>query len=737
VKARDVATPIVLLVLAAATIVYAYFFDTHATSDGNRADSPSDVFPNFRVDEVTRVELVHSNESLVLERSESGRVDTWILRSPTVARANSAAVDVLLRELDLATIVRSVRESDAAGLDAPRVLGRVTAGRLEHRFALGADALRPEGAAYFRLDGKGTFVVNRSLKVQLLRGADAYRDRTLAPIAVGDVERIEVHEPGAPGVILEHANAEYRIAGSGLRASRNAVDRLLLALTEARVEAFTPVGGAADPMTTFIALEPRDRKRARIELRIGGKCPVRPNGILVARIAPEPMAGCASDALLQAVEAGALSDASVFFAHADEIEELRLEALAAPGRAIEIARKDRGWRERSPADRDLSADESASANELAVALAAATALDVKRAPVGEAFEPQIRATVVDTGGGKIEIVELSGPRADGTMRARRLDDGAWLTLALATARRFVPHSAALRGLSAWHEPLRTSSIVAIDDRCGPEPQRLERASGTWSMRAPRGMTAGMTIVEDLLDALARAQVESWDAEHDDGTFGLTGPQACTVVLSIDDGNTSIRRTSLVLGADAPQGVYARTGDDPAVFVIRRSLKEAVLGPLIDTGALRIDPDVAASIRVTHRGERTVFERAGDRFVAHGANFEGGDASNSAADTFERDIAALRPIAAIHFGAASHDEGFGAPALEIEVTPRSDAGPGAQARTTFGAKARYHDADVYFARAAAVDATFVVPATEVDAVLDLLRTIQDPARIDERESEPQN
>jgi hypothetical protein len=439
---------------------------------------------------------------------------------------------------------------------------------------------------------------------------------------------------------------------------------------------------------------------------------------------------------LSAVETPAtgLSDASVFFARSDEIEELRLETLGAPQRTVDIARRDRTWREREPADHELTADESASASELVAALASSTAIDVQPAAKGEPFSPRIRATVVRTGGGQTEIVDLSGLRADGTMRARRLDDGAWLTLALETARRFEPHAVVLRGLSAWHEPLRASSIVGIDDRCGSQAQRLERVEGGWSMRSPPGMQAGSTLVEGLLEELARAKAESWVAAHDDGPFGLGGPRACTVGLSVEHGNSSIRQTSLMFGADAPQGVYARCGDDPAVFVMGRPLRDAFSVPLLDASALHIDPDIAMSIRATRRGERVVYDRVHDRFVARGLGPAGDAAPNLDGEPFERAVAALRPVAASHFGAPSSNEGFDTPTLEIDVTPRHDAGPRGEIHIAFGGKARYRDIDSYFTRTPTVDATFVVPAGQVDAVLELLRAIPNPSRLGERDSE---
>ena len=130
----------------------------------------------------------------MLERdADAGGASAWTMTSPRRERADAAAVDALLRELEMATRLRAVEPGRRGGpRRAPRPRASVTMGALEYRFALGADAPRPDGAAYMRIDGEGTFVVGRSLKVQLLRGADAYRDRTLVPYGASGIARLEV-----------------------------------------------------------------------------------------------------------------------------------------------------------------------------------------------------------------------------------------------------------------------------------------------------------------------------------------------------------------------------------------------------------------------------------------------------------------------------------------------------------------------------------------------------------------
>ena len=56
-KPGQAATPVALVVLAAGAAAYAYLADRQTVSDVDRAARRSDVFPSFRVEDVTRIEI--------------------------------------------------------------------------------------------------------------------------------------------------------------------------------------------------------------------------------------------------------------------------------------------------------------------------------------------------------------------------------------------------------------------------------------------------------------------------------------------------------------------------------------------------------------------------------------------------------------------------------------------------------------------------------------------------------
>jgi len=706
VNARSTVTSVALVFLAAATAAYAYLVDRGTVSDSDRAGRRNDVFPSFRVAEVTRVEVAHDGESLVLERdADAGGASTWTMTSPRRERADSAAVDMLLRELELATRLREVGANDAVGLEAPRAWGRIQVGKLEYRFALGGDAARPEGAAYMRIDGEGTFVVDRSLKVQLLRAADAYRDRTLLAYGASGIARVEVRAAAAgPSFALELEGATFRVAGQGLRASRAAVDRLMAALANARAESF--VDDAAGDRSTAapaftLAVAPREAGKERVELRVGGECPGQPEDVVVVRTAPSRVSACTARALVEALAttATALVDTSPFFAHADEMEELRVEPLGREGPRVDAARRGMGWHERAPEDRDLTSDETDSANALALALAQARGADVHHAGADDHFEPRARITVVRTGGGTTEIVELGSTGADGTALVRRADDGAILRVTRAVARRFAPHPAALRARSLWSAPFDAGSVVAVEDTCGPTAQRLELRDHAWVMHAPAGLATDATGLADLLGTVAHAKAEAWLTEADDGGFGFDAPGACALTLTLDagTGDAGTRRVSVALGAAGDGGFYARTSEGAAVFVASPGLSAVLSHPVIDREPFR-DLDAADEVTVVHGAQRTrVSADAGE-------------------DRLAVALAGLYSQAALHAGPAAPDEGMARPTLEIVGVDLR--GP-VERRITVGAETEVDGAPSYFARAAGVNATFAVPKARVTAILDAL------------------
>lgn len=578
-RLRGSVTPIVLVVLALGTVAYATLVDREHLSDADREARRARVFPGLRAQDVRRVRLEHGAKSVAIERSADGQSGArWEITGPRREPADGSAVDVLLRELESANRVRVVDASPtlALGLESPRARGVIDVGPRTVVFALGGDALKPRDGAYLRVDGEGTFVVDGALKEALLLGEDAYRDRTLVPYGPGELDRIEVHAATGATTVLARVGATMRLgdAGGGLRVSRAAADGLLSALSDARVETFLDdavADAAAKPPAFAVTITPRDRTRPGVELRIGGPCPDAPETVIVIRAAPSRVSACVARRLVDVLSTAPLApDRSPFFAHADEMEEVRLEPVGAAGAVVDIARRGAGWHERAPEDRDLVPDESEAAGALVAALAGAGASSVRSLSADEPFEPRSRVVIVRTGTRTSEAIELAALAPDGTVVARRVDDGAVLSLPRDVARRFEPHPVALRALPVWRPPFDAASVVGFDDTCGSSRRTVAPVEprSTLSGKGPRGLDADAVAPADITHVVAHARAEAWIAERDDGGFGFDAPGACAVHIELAGAGADEppRIVTLSFGAPGDGGVYARAGDDPAVFV---------------------------------------------------------------------------------------------------------------------------------------------------------------------------
>jgi hypothetical protein len=439
VNVRRAVTPVALVVLAAAAAGYAYVFDRGAVTSADRQARRREVFPSFAARDVQRVELARDGERIVLERVSGAGATGWAMRSPRQELADPAAVESLLQELDLAIRLRDVEPAKATGLDSPRVRGGVSVGSLEYRFALGAPASVPDGASYMRVDGEGTFVIGSALSAQLLRGADAYRDRVLVPFGAARTQRIEIRARQGAALALVRSGQVFRVEG-GPRASRAAVERVLGGLSGIRAEAFLPDDEAdrsvaADASSLTVLVEPIEAGIARVELRFGGACPGVAGGVVVVRASPDRRSACVPTSAVEALRDAreGLADERVFYARKDEVAELRLEPVGAGSAALDLARRGAGWHERSPEDRDLSGPEAEVANALVERLMALRSTGPTTPASGERLAPRALATIVRVDG-VTERVELGAPTGDGKAQVLRVEDGAILRVPAQAAR---------------------------------------------------------------------------------------------------------------------------------------------------------------------------------------------------------------------------------------------------------------------------------------------------------------
>lgn len=573
-------TTLLLLVFAIGLGVWLWL-DRDKVTEGERKRRDTSAFYAWRKDEVSKVEIAHDGETIVVER-DAKKDTAWRLRSPRDERADQAAVERLLTMMEFASIVRKPTDGSTLGLEHPRASGSVTMGGLVMQFELGAMSPRPEGSSYFQLKGASPIVVSKELTETLLAPSDTYRDRTVAPYLSLDLAGFSVTYPDG-GFGLERSDERtFKVAELGVVSSREALDKVWGALAEMRAESFPKEADVdrlvASPKMT-ITLRPKDGRPTAV-LVAGDACPGHPNDVVILRKEPSRVAACAPKGAIDSLrmKPADLADRRPFSFRADEIEELRLEDVAKKEGAIEIARKGTGFHQRSPADRDLTTEEADAANDLIGRIAAGAAESAVRAESNApTFEAAGKVTV--TSGSHSEVVEVGKATAEEKVALRRVRDDARLVVTRAVARRLLPRASTLAPRALLGDERRVTRMLLA---CGARQEFKDEGSGL-RMVEPRGYETDGTVLQ-VVDALTRGKVEEWISDVDDGSFGLSS-DACRVVLSFADGNDP---ATIRFGGETQNGVYGIVeGKKPHVFLVGKSIRDMAKKLYVNRAAMAI------------------------------------------------------------------------------------------------------------------------------------------------------
>jgi len=709
--------PTFALVAVAVLLAIGFVIDRRSVSDAERKERDTDVFPAYRRQDVRGIELVQGGVKTVIDRRTEGDAgDTiWWMTSPRDERADAASVDKLLGDLEFAGIVRKVDPKISAGFDAPRLTGTLSMGPLTYHFALGGDAPTPQVASYFRFDGEGSFVVSKDFVASLLRGADAYRERTVVPYLSLELQRLAVKGHGASFALERIDEVSFRLPDLGLRASRETLDRVWGALAEGRAESFLSDEVAdrilgADPLV--IEMKPRDASKKDGELLVGGECPGHPEDVVAVRRSPTRGSACVPKGMIPGLlmTSAALVDKRLFAARGDEVAALVLESVPS-GIKVELARKGTGWHERAPADRDLASDETDAANDLAAALAKGEGTDLVAGDPKAPFAARARIRI-ERGENKGEEVVLLGPKAaTGGSLVRRDADGATMQVSEALAHRLVPSEIALRSRQVFGSSLEGKIAKTLVTECDGQTQSLTREDVGWSFERPSGFHADTAFILDLVNIVARAQADAWIADADDGSFGFASG-GCSITLTYEQDGGS-RSVGVVFGRQAEGGgYYAHALGEAPVFLAPRSLHDEAGRLLVDRTGFHVDSAEVASLALARGGARLVLVgRAGKLEQKDGGGEELGEKLAVSLD-------AMRADEVVHLGAPRRDEGFLHPSLDVRVEIAGEAGT-KEVHFVIGDSALILKERMFYARLDGVDATFAIARDRIAPLLDAL------------------
>ncbi len=236
-----------ILVLVALLIGGLVVLDYYKGTPTEDARAKQKALLDFDYTDITRVELVRSNQTIVLEKSG----DNWEIKQPLAVRADFGAVRSILDELQFAQRERTLTEKDLTGaklaefgLQSPRLRVSISGKKGSVRLLIGNDT-PAKSALYAQVQGQGEVLVTRlAVAERLDRSLTDLRDRAVMDISPVAASRLEIKSTDRILELVKSSpttNVEPRWAITrplAVRADQARVSELLSNLNNLRVADF-------------------------------------------------------------------------------------------------------------------------------------------------------------------------------------------------------------------------------------------------------------------------------------------------------------------------------------------------------------------------------------------------------------------------------------------------------------------------------------------------------------------
>lgn len=631
---------VVLLVVACGLGLYLYFFERQQPAKAQLEEEKRRLF-RVSADDIDRLRITHGDVVVALERESAleGAVrpgekePQWRMTAPVAARASGWVCAEVVRDLASldweSRVAGDSQKVSERGLAEPRATLSFRERGKEETLEFGDDA--PLGdRVYARRAGPDLYEVRKSFLTSLLKGVEEFRDTTVLPFTVTDVEKFSVTRQGER-LVAERKGRDWRLLEpfpTGTRGDRDKLEEAVKKLNTLRVERFvadapdtpSPEVLASYGLATPVVVAELQAGGKSLRCTFGGPVPEHPEwryastgeGRSVTAVKADVAESLARpflefrDHRLGTLRADRVETLTVSLAPAREGEEpqtveiVRKEAQGGtPARQPTGAPAEPPWRVTKP--RDIEADQDA-VRELLRDVDTRMVLDfvdlpgppVGGEPPGGAPAPaspapgdlaaygldKPLATLTLTGGaGEKEVIQVGSAEAQGGRVYLRRDQEPTV---LAVAPEFA--HLALRGYVDY----RTKKLTEVNredvtrihvDRPGGAVE-LVKENNEWQLVAPKRARAERPAVDDLLFELAPLHAESIVAEEakDLSPYGLDKPAYRLEVEAAKagekPGGPSGGSTVVSLGqAAAEGGRYARLGSEGLVVTLPMRLSE--------------------------------------------------------------------------------------------------------------------------------------------------------------------
>jgi hypothetical protein len=270
-------TTLILSAVVLAVFAYLRFFEMKQPSTEEAKRQAQNVV-NFDRNKIDGVIIQNGDEKIEIRR----RDNKWRLETPIKDQADGALVENLLSDLETwqkeGTIPAKDIEADKNklneyGLNRPKLKLKLIGSDRPPEILFGKDAAL-EGRMYVRFDNsKETFLARQSVKKDIDKKAEEFRDRKLTALTTAQVRRIALKTPAGEMELEKKGDHWDIVKPLRARAADEKVGDLIAQITTARIQQFVAddhgdlrLYGLAEPRGSITLFSQEGKKDQKVEI---------------------------------------------------------------------------------------------------------------------------------------------------------------------------------------------------------------------------------------------------------------------------------------------------------------------------------------------------------------------------------------------------------------------------------------------------------------------------------------
>src|SRR6266540_1319006 len=267
---------LILAIIALAGVAYFRFFEMKRPGT-QEAQRQAQNMVNFDRTKIDRIVIQNGDQKIEIRR----RDNKWRLETPIKDQADGALVETLLSDLENwqkeGTIPAKEIDSDKSklaeyGLNNPKLKLKLLGHDRPPEILFGKDAAT-EGRMYVRFqNSKETFLAGQSVKKDIDKKPEEFRDRKLSDLSNAQVRRVVLKTPAGEIELEKKTNWEI-LKPLRARADDQKVNDLISQVTSARVGEFVADDrgdlrpyGLAEPRGSITLFDQEQKKDQKVEI---------------------------------------------------------------------------------------------------------------------------------------------------------------------------------------------------------------------------------------------------------------------------------------------------------------------------------------------------------------------------------------------------------------------------------------------------------------------------------------